>query len=164
MEWNKNKWNKEQQKKKEQEKKEQEKSVFFHIIWIFMTSNAIYSVLSIIPGTTVTVCTVYALALSCVGLAIITIVGWLLSCLDLLDSDEEYDGKFDSCIPDSCMLIIVISIIFLSLPLYLLSDNQLPLEYISCQGRNITDEYTEFIGEGGSVGDHLTCLVVTLLP
>ena len=138
--------------------KERKESVFFHYIWIFVLCNAMYSVLSIIPSNTF--CTVYALVLSCVCLAIITIVGGVLTWIAFVNSDEEYDDKC-SCIPDSCKLITVYLIIFLSLPLYLLSDNQLPLEFISCQGRNVTDEYTEFIEEGGSMGDHVVRLVGT---
>ena len=137
--------------------KEQKESEFFHFIWIFVLCNAMYSILSIIPSNTL--CTVYALVLSCICLAIITFVGWVLTWIAFINLDEEYDDKC-SCISKYCMYILIFLIFFLPLPLYLLSDNQLPLEYISCQGRNITDDYTEFNG-GGSMGDHVTRLVGT---
>ena len=144
---------KEKELKKEQELKEKKHSVFFQIIWIFVASNAMYSVLSIIPAATV--CTAYAVALSCVCLAIITIVGWILTCIALDDSDVQNIGEYCCCIP--------LLIFFLPLPLYLFSDNQLPLEYISCPGRNITNEYIQFSGEGGSIVDHVVRLVGTFL-
>ena len=143
----------EEKDQKEKELKEMKHSVFFQIIWIFVASNAMYSVLSIIPAATV--CTVYALALSCVCLAIITIVGWILTWMALDDSDIQNSGKCSCCIS--------LLIFFLPLPLYLFSDNQLPLEYISCQGRNVTNEYIQFSGEGGSIVDHVFRLVGTLL-
>jgi len=124
------------------------------VIFIFVNANAIYSTLSIVPPDIS--CSTYAVVLSTVCLILISIVGGIKIILFSLNH------SYLSSIFYSLIHNVVIHVIWcLALPIYLLSDNQLPLEYISCHQPNSTNDYTKLVG--GTVIDHVIRFVGTFI-
>ena len=124
---------------------------FFGVILIFVSANAIYATISLIPVDIQ--CTIYAVTLSSIFLCIITFVGWFKIWSGGWNDDDSHDD--DSCDCPTCSEGIFICFTYLgllvALPFYLLGDNQLPLVYIRC---NTTFEGSTELESGGTA-DHI---------
>ena len=129
---------------------------FFGVILIFVNANAIYATISLIPVDIQ--CTIYAVALSSIFLLIVTIVGWFKILSEFRIDDDSSDDDcdtFDHPSFSDCILTCFTKLgLFPALLFYLLCDNQLPLEYISC---NTTFEGSTEFESGGA--DHIVRFV-----
>ena len=105
---------------------------FFGVILIFVNANAIYATISLIPVNIQ--CTKHAAALSSIFLGIVTFYGWIRIWMEFwTDDDSTDDDSFDHpCFSDCIFNCFTYFSMLVALPFYLLCDNQLPLEYTSC--------------------------------
>ena len=127
---------------------------FLDTVFVFVSANAIYGTLSIIPPDMS--CSSYAAALSTVCLVIIVAVG----CIKIYMNKRKFDNKKIEWLQSCGTYCIFYFCWSLALLLYLVSDNRLPLELISCHKLNSTDQYTDFVG--GTTIDRILRLIGTI--
>ena len=128
---------------------------FFGVILIFVSANAIFATISLIPVDIQ--CTKLALVLSFIFLCIVTLIGWFKIWSEYCTDDDSADDDSNDHPTGSGGIFNYFTYIglLLALPSYLLGDNQLPLVYFSC---NQTFEGSTEVESGGTV-DHIVRLV-----
>ncbi len=134
----------------------------FGVIAVYVNANAIFATLSLIPADIQ--CTLYAVILTSVCLVVIAIVAVIKIIVDTLteddDDDDDEDNDSTQILPawyDFILLFGYISLLFL-VPVYLLGNNQLPLEYMNCNSTQ------ETVTDNGRSSDHivrLACMIST---
>ncbi len=130
----------------------------FGVIAVYVNANAIFATLSLIPADIQ--CTLYAVILTSLCLGIITVVAVIKivsDCLSIEDDDYDYDPD-STCCPScyDCAILFGYFSLFALVPFYLLGNNQLPLEYISC---NFTEGV---VTDNGRSSDHIARLILMI--
>ena len=114
---------------------------FFGVILVLVSINSIYSaVLSIVPEQLK--CATEALILSIVFLIVASLLGWLtiFTDKDIWNSKELSAASLSNDIKTGYLIKSGAIVLVVVLPLYLLTNNQLPLYYITCSGNSTNSD------------------------